>query len=181
MCLTRCFVVWVMAPCSCDRETCLCKTHSNLELIIEKLVEMNVLSGADNVDRLCESIVCNTGGMSCIYGKCDRCANHAIDFCCDVLCCVFCCVNSDGNWCVCNNLVPKLGRFQNDLTVSFYSWQNKVTDDGNKSTVVVKQLETVEFTELVWRLNGLLAKARRHVFQIRHQYRAYGSVWMNID
>jgi len=114
-------------PTSRDRQTCLCKTHNNLELIIDKLVELNVLPRVYSVDRLCDAIVCDPNEKRCMYGECDNCAKQTIDFCCDH-------VNS-ANLCDCTNSVPKMRRFQNDKTASGQSggWQNKVVEaDGKK-------------------------------------------------
>ena len=72
-----------MPPTSRDRQTCLCKTHNNLELIIDKLVELNVLPRVYSVDRLCDAIVCDPNEKRCMYGECDNCAKQTIDFCCD--------------------------------------------------------------------------------------------------
>jgi len=50
-----------------------------------------------------------------------------------------------------------------------------------KTTIVVKQLETIELLELVWRFNDMLLKARRHVFNIHQQFLAYRSLRKSLD
>jgi len=116
----------VVPPTSQDRQTCLCKTHNNLELIIDQLVELKVLPRVYCVDHLCDSVACDSNKKWCMYGECARCASRAVDFCCEY-------VSSADDLCDCTSSVPKMRHFQNDKTVSYYAWQNKMTEtDGKK-------------------------------------------------
>lgn len=53
-----CRPFWVVTPNDRDRETCQCKTHENLQFMVEKIHKL-VLSHSSNVEEMADSIVCN--------------------------------------------------------------------------------------------------------------------------
>lgn len=165
---------WVVPPSSSDRDTCLCKVHDNLQLMLDKMVDLHVLEHV-SVERLCEALVCDSANVDCMYGKCTQCAGREIEFLCDhefnseCVCCVSC--------------LPKLRPFKRDETVSYFCWKTKmeVLNDGKRSSTVVKEMETVQLGTLVETFTDLLSKAKRHIFNIRHQYLQYRCLRSQLD
>jgi len=73
---------WVLPPTSSDRETRLCKVHDNLQMLIDKLVDVNVLQRV-SVERLCESVVCMNPTKSFWYGGCGACVDKQLSLECE--------------------------------------------------------------------------------------------------
>jgi len=164
---------WVVPARESDRQTCLCKTHENIQLIIDKLVELRVLSNV-TVDHLCDATVCDAQSKNCMYGKCGVCVNRELQYFCDH--------NPTDDCLVCASALPKLHEFDRHVSVSYYTWKNKVDIiDGKKCSYVMKELETTELGDLVDHLHALVCKARRHVFNIRHRYMQYRKLRSKLD
>jgi len=163
---------WVVPAAERDRHTCLCKTHENIQLIIDKLVELRILSSV-TVDHLCDATVCDAQNKDCMYGKCSVCVNHEVP-CCDSSC--------TGDCLVCARDLPHLRKFDKQETVSYYCWKNKVdVIDGKKCHTVVKNLETEYLGDVIDHLQSLVSKACRHVFNVRHQFLQYRNLKGKID
>jgi len=165
---------WVLPPTSSDRETCLCKVHDNLQLLIGKLVDVNVLQRM-SVERLCESVVCMNPTKSCWYGGCSACVDKQLSLECEH--------EFDTSCSDCTSPLPKLHTFSKDTLMEIDSWKTKmvVLNDEKKSTVVAKERETMTLGDAVNRLHEQLSKARRHVFNIRHQYAKYRELRSKLD
>jgi len=73
---------WVVPPKSSDRDTCLCKIHDNLQLALDKLVDLHVLERT-SVEHLCEPLACDSANMECVYEKCSLCAGRQLEVVCD--------------------------------------------------------------------------------------------------
>ncbi len=67
-----------MHPSDKDRQTCLCKIHENLEMMLSKLKEFAAIS-SDNLDILVGKIACDTDSIDCMYGWCKRCCDKDIE------------------------------------------------------------------------------------------------------
>ena len=165
---------WVVFPTSSDRETCLCKVHDNLQFVVDKLTDLKILQRV-SVERLCDAIACNPANKACMYGTCSSCANRQLEFFCDHEYCSECTT--------CTSSLPKLRVFQRNEVVTCYRWKTKVdvANDGKKTCIVVKENETIELGDLVDRFFDMLSVARRHVFNIRHQYLQYRNCRSNLD
>lgn len=164
---------WVVPAAERDRHTCLCKTHENIQLIINKLVELHILSAGKTVDHLCDATVCDAKKKDCMYGKCNMCANTEL-LCCDSSC--------TGDCLVCANDLPHLRFFDKQETVSYYCWKNKIDIvEGKKCNSVVKSLETTCLGDLIDQLQSLVSKACRHVFNVRHQFLQYRNLKGKLD
>jgi len=163
---------WVVPPTERDRQTCLCKTHENLQLIIDKLAELRILSSV-TVDRLCDARVCDARNKDCMYGKCSVCVHREVPRCDH---------NCTDECLICTNQLPHLRRFDQQETVSFYSWKTQVDMiQGKKCISVVKSLETKCLGDLVDHFQSLVSKACRHVFNVRHQYLQYRNLRSKLD
>jgi len=69
---------WVVAPSAKDRETCLCKTHANTQLMADKLFHHKVIA-SNKIDRLMESLCCDKSTKRCMYRECDICQEKQLE------------------------------------------------------------------------------------------------------
>lgn len=169
---------WVVPPTERDRETCTCKVHDNLQFVVDKLQSLNILPRS-NVDSLCKAIVCSTEIKQCMYGECVNCKDSRLEFQCahDLLSNVIACES-----CQDNSLKPKLAKFDSNEIVACPQWVTKTEEhDGKKSTVTVKELESMSLYLLVDKFNAMLSKIRKHIFNIRHQYIQYRELRNKLD
>lgn len=165
---------WVVPPTVSDRETCLCRVHDNLQFMVDKLVDLKLLQRV-SIEHLCEAIACNPDEKSCMYEMCNQCADRELELYCDH--------EYDETCSTCTNTLPKLRSFRGDDVVECYCWKTKIEilSDGKKSSTVVKELETTYMRTFVEKFHALLSKARRHVFNIRHQYKQYRNLRSVLD
>jgi len=156
---------WVVAPSDRDRDTCMCKVHDNLQLLVDKLQSLKVLPHV-SIDKLCEAIVCDSKSKDCMYGTCKRCAGRKIEIC----------VHSEDtdNKTLCDICVVNLRKFDTNQIVTYEKWISKVeTHNDKQSTITVKEKETASLFDVVNRFNELLTGIKKHLFNIRHQYIQY--------
>jgi len=135
-------------------------------LIVDKLIDLKILQRV-SVERLCEALACDSANVECMYGKCNQCAHRELEFICD---------HEFNTPCACSvSCHPKLRPFKRDETVSYFCWKTKieVLSDGKKTGTVVKEMETAQLGTLVETFTDMLSKAKRHIFNIRHQYLQY--------
>ncbi len=62
---------WVVPPTERDRDTCLCKTHKNLQYMAHTLKKLGLL-GNTHLDDMVASTVCKNS-KECHYGECREC------------------------------------------------------------------------------------------------------------
>lgn len=68
---------WVVTPSDADRNTCLCKTHENTQLMANVLHSRGILSTKSTED-IADSVVCNAKEKACAYGECRECLLNAV-------------------------------------------------------------------------------------------------------
>ena len=69
---------WVVPPKFSDRDTCLCKRHSNVQLMADMLHPEGVIASARPMEQ-CAQLVCDTDRKICMYGECDQCNDRRLD------------------------------------------------------------------------------------------------------
>lgn len=143
---------WVLAPSAKDRETCLCKTHANTQLMADKLFHHKVIA-SNKIDRLMESLCCDKSTKRCMYRECDICQEKQLE----------------------------TREFDSSLQTHWFSWRHKVeererkTNDGLKEKINVHltvkektygtlQILLEDFT------TALKDKFGRQTFNIQHQH-----------
>ncbi|CAH0553651.1 unnamed protein product [Brassicogethes aeneus] len=70
---------WVLPPCARKRETCLCKMHSNMQLLVSKL-KLEKIINSNNTTELIKEICCEKYGNACLERSCDKCKAKEISF-----------------------------------------------------------------------------------------------------
>lgn len=63
---------WVTQPKEADRDTCLCKTHENLQYMADKLFSLGILT-SKNLEEMADATVCDMTKKECAYGQCKEC------------------------------------------------------------------------------------------------------------
>lgn len=59
------------------RDTCMCKTHTNMAYLIHKLAQLNIISSRSS-STFINSEVCNTFNKDCFFGVCPLCKNKNV-------------------------------------------------------------------------------------------------------
>lgn len=67
---------WVVSPKDRDRHTCQCKTHENLQFIVNKLHKVGILV-SNNLEEMADGTVCNNS-KACAYSECKDSENSTV-------------------------------------------------------------------------------------------------------
>lgn len=70
---------WVRVPNVNIRETCLCKDHENMELVVLAL-RKNDLIVEKSVNEILQSLCCDSRNFNCLAKKCENCKNKVITY-----------------------------------------------------------------------------------------------------
>lgn len=65
---------WVVRKKETERDTCLCKIHSNFDIIVKSLKSRNLLQSA-NKNEVVSQAVCDPSNKACMYRQCNDCKN----------------------------------------------------------------------------------------------------------
>ena len=68
---------WVMKPTVKDRETCLCKTHANLQFMADKLFQHKVIN-SNKIEDMVISLCCSPYTKECMYRECPNCVDKEL-------------------------------------------------------------------------------------------------------
>lgn len=63
---------FIVRPKLTDRDSCLCKRHSNLQFKLDVFKKLK-LSEEANIERLCSAVVCSVDSKDCMFNKCQQC------------------------------------------------------------------------------------------------------------
>ncbi|KAK0143486.1 hypothetical protein N1851_018398 [Merluccius polli] len=139
---------WVVFPSLSDRDTCLCKTHDNLEFVVMKMFHLKLINTTD-LEMLTKMISCDTNNKICMYDECAECKKQLI-------------------------LLPA---YDKTKMVSCDQWgiglkEKKDAKDDTTTIVRYTLKKQVEDTQenLVDLFHALLHKFKRHTFNITKQF-----------
>lgn len=142
---------WILAPKVTDRDTCLCTTHTNIQLVILALNTSKILKIAD-YQNLLTSLCCDRYNERCLERTCDICRDRVIPF------------QED---------------FNDTKKVTYKQWLSSkeiiIDPKTKKERTVIKQKKEVIITtarELKLKLEIDLAKFFKHELNIVHQYQS---------
>lgn len=149
---------WVVVPTEADRETCQCRTHENLQFMANALYVQG-LSATKHIEEMVDATMCDAKSKVCAYGECKDCFSTT----------------------------HTLLRPPNNTEIAFTKWsleENEKLNDGEvsgkKSTITVKTTVMTTEDALAGEFHDGLLRFRRHVFNIRWQYRAYRQLRENL-
>lgn len=145
---------WVVQPSIADRETCLCRVHENLCFLVEKLHSLRLIGGTD-LEKMAESICCDSNRKECMYNECPDCKNRDFP------------IASEGDL---------------QATVSFTQWTTETVlrekkKEGKKEkvsvTITVKKRKETTLQNLLELFQSQLTNFKRHLFNIKRQFTFY--------
>jgi hypothetical protein len=153
---TRLRPFWIRPPTAKDRDTCLCKKHENAQLMADKLYQLKVLKGK-HCENLLQSVCCDVNEKTCMFRECSTCCDRDIQFVVD-------------------------GAPQDNSVVVWSEWAATSKDyvkNGETKTakLTTKTVRRGTLKELKEKFSSTLRnEICRHVYIIRHQFRAYRSL-----
>lgn len=142
---------WITIPDCKNRDTCLCKLHANMQLIISKLNSSQLIT-EKNTKEVLSSITCDGEPKEmCLQRKCAICKLRTINI-----------ALNDEN--------------KND-TINYFYWNTievevEIKGIKKKSRKTVKEDRSTTKEMIVRLFRGLLNKFLNHVLNIKHQYQA---------
>ena len=69
---------WIVYRKITGLDTCLCKPHSNMKFLIEKLYFHKLLQSKSS-EKFITLLRCDTKNRLCLYGECIECKNHFVE------------------------------------------------------------------------------------------------------
>ncbi|KAJ8668911.1 hypothetical protein QAD02_000170 [Eretmocerus hayati] len=153
---------WIVHRRMSDRDTCMCKTHSDMHFLIEK---MRHLKWLDTVSSLSfqKLFVCDIDSRSCCYGTCDECRDKSVE---RLL------MNRDINY---------------DDLVAFFKWvTKKVSRLGAKELIYDVQITSKEkitcsIKDFIQEVNKTIPPYLQHVYLTTHQYKTLEIIRTSIE
>ena len=168
---------WIVHPSVRDLETCLCKQHENAQFMAHKFYQMGLLK-TDDVEKIVESFSCKSDSMECMYGNCQKCKDIKLRVACEDHTTAAAFESCD--LCMSNGL-KLLKRYDTNEMVFVDQWIMKTEEyDGKECRVTVKDQVQLSMFELIQRFEDMLARIKKHVFNIRHQFLSYRDVRKNL-
>lgn len=145
--------MWIVPPRLCDRETCMCSKHGNMQFVVEKLHRIKVLA-EKNAEKVCAELCCNVASKECMYRECVKCQDKVIE----------------------HNLT------QDELNenVAYFQWSRKTENRSIKGkdklvTSTYKAVLNTSVTGLYSEFKLKIVPFMKHVYNMRHQYRSLKS------
>lgn len=68
---------WIVQKKESQRDSCLCKTHDNFDLIVRKLKSVGMIGTASR-NEVVTQVVCDTSNRACMYRQCPSCKTKGI-------------------------------------------------------------------------------------------------------
>lgn len=150
---------YVVSPKLSDRDTCVCKKHSNIEFKFASLKRLSALNGHKTVNDLVKSLVCNSNSQQCMYGQCTICKVKRITY--------------------------DLTTITLDETVTWLNWSIKDVEYKKNNLIKkckrnVKEIKTGTLQDLMMLFERDLQDFKIHLYNISHQYKMYKDVKDNL-
>lgn len=68
---------WIVKQPISARNTCLCKVHANIDLILKKLLQLKILPSS-STKQFTDSVTCNSSAKACMYRECEICKEKSV-------------------------------------------------------------------------------------------------------
>lgn len=153
---------WIIKPTIKDRDTCICKTHANMQLMADKLLQHKVINSS-KIEDLVVSLCCSPYTKECMYRECPNCVDKEL----------------------------QISAFDPGAQTFWHTWKAKAEEREKKKKDGTKEKITVHLTvkeKIEGTLHTLLEdfsidlkqKLGKHVYNIRHQYAALRGLKENL-
>ncbi|XP_035280490.1 uncharacterized protein LOC118231110 [Anguilla anguilla] len=154
---------WIVKPTVKDRDTCLCKTHANLQFMADKLLYHKVIKSS-KIEDLIVSLCCDNYTKECMYRECPVCVAKELE----------------------------TSTFDPGAQTSWYEWKGKAEEreknkkDGTKEKFIAhltvkEKIDGTLHTLLEDFSTELKERLGKHVYNIRHQYAALRGLKENVS
>ncbi|CAH0731021.1 unnamed protein product, partial [Brenthis ino] len=138
---------WVMLPDSRSRDTCLCKLHTNMDLIIKGLYQRKIIPVMTS-QNLLSMLCCDMFSVDCMHRNCLACKNKVVCY----------------------------QEFDNSIEMTYWQWDTKqdVTKcKGRKIRITEKVKKTEEPKKCIEKFESMLKEYLMHCGNIVSQYNAF--------
>ena len=140
---------WVVRPRDSDRETCACRIHENMALVVDALDKKQLLS-TDKPSLLANLSVCDMKNKDCMYGDCINCKSR--------------------------KLIQQT--YDKTENIIYRQWETKVEDREIRKEikqVTITSIVEIKSTlgELVAKFESQLKRFKVHLFNIENQTEYY--------
>lgn len=68
---------WIVTKVASSRDTCMCKTHTNMKYLIQKLAHLKIIKYS-TPSKFIACIVCRLTDKNCFYNTCSACKNKSL-------------------------------------------------------------------------------------------------------
>lgn len=138
---------WILHRKVTGRDTCLCKPHANMGLLLQKLFQMKILS-SPSITSFVKSRVCTMFNKECFFGVCEKCADKSV-----------------------------LAKLSSEPTWYYKWSRQKISRPGAKGlnyTVQITSKVKVDCTveKLIAEINSEVPEFFKHVYTTTHQHKA---------
>ncbi|CAH0719498.1 unnamed protein product, partial [Brenthis ino] len=138
---------WVLLPDFRSRDTCLCKLHTNMDLIIKGLYQRKIIPVMTS-QNLLSMLCCDMYSVDCLHRNCLACKNKVVCY----------------------------QEFDNSIEMTYWQWDTKqdVTKcKGRKIRITEKVKKTEEPKKCIEKFESMLKEYLMHCGNIVSQYNAF--------
>lgn len=149
---------WILKPSYRERDTCLCKQHTNISLMVNSLKSHKIINES-TINEVIKNLCCGDYPQEkCLERLCSLCKNRDVH----------------------------INAFDDDGMISYQLWtlkKEEVVVKGLKKMCAktVKESRTCSKVQLVDLLRSSLKKFMQHVCNINHQYTVLDSIRKNLS
>lgn len=148
---------WIVARNVNSRDTCLCLTHSNMEMLTEKLHISDVVN-TKKPDEIMEMLCCEKNSEKCLLRKCDKCKDQVIIY----------------------------KEFNSADSIVYHKWvttkETRVVQGNEKVFQITSKTEIkTDIGSAVDELESTIVKFMNHVANIHHQHQYIKDLKENIS
>lgn len=69
---------WIQKKSLSACDTCLCKVHSNFEMLFQKLSLLKIITTNNNIEEFLSSVTCSLSNRECSYRLCENCKHLSL-------------------------------------------------------------------------------------------------------
>ena len=149
---------WVIPPTIDKRETCLCITHTNIDLLLASLNQAKIIA-ISNHQSLLNHLCCDRYNQLCLSRECQQCQTKSLLY----------------------------EEFDNSILIKYHTWQSvveKIEDFKTKRVRKVRKYTKKTFSaaprDIILQLESDLGAFLKHEFTIAHQYQTLKVLKQNL-
>lgn len=143
-----------------NRDTCVCKIHSNIEFKFKALKNKSSLNGYKELIEVVKDTVCDYNSKECMHGECQSCNIMSVNY---------------------SSLIN-----QEHENVTWLEWVFKRTEYTKHGQIktskrVIKEEQYGVIKDLMVKFDKELKEFKVHIYNIKHQYKCYKHLKDNLE